>query len=546
MIVFCKQCRAQVDLPEGMTKGFCGECGSPVEAEITQTSNAVIPNESSLPAGNDSVRPQTFESYAGSGIEVPVRAKRKLPLALILALSAVLVIGGVTAAAMMGAFGNGSYKSAEKLTLTMFNALAERGDVSEKGQEAQFEFSYKTSADIMNEMFGGSYMQINLSEVTAKGSAQIMGEQMAANINFSFNDLAFNLLGALTEDGYYLAYPGITDYYEFTPTQDEDEEEHTVTLDRKALKITLENIENAYFELTDRIQVVTKGVEITGGGITVKADEYELDFKQQDVIEFLRFVVSELRLNDNLIDYAVERSSIFSLFSFDDPQDLLDEMEDALDEYYDYSEDEDTLDKTLFRMTAAVSKGVIVSRTIDRIGGRSGNSISYDVLFNAKTAYLKGTVKAGGETMLKLTGEAAKDGGAWNGELKLDVSDYTSLKITGENVTYKNDIATGKFKVKATADDETAFSLNFDFSDDNGTQVGSVSGKVSDYDIGELTYRLKLDTIDSIDMPEFDEEYEINKDEIYGDEELYERYREMQDEIDTFFSEIVTYNNDWF
>jgi hypothetical protein len=478
--------------------------------------------------------PPTPEAFAPV-YEKPVAVKRKLPIAIIAAVAAVLAVGGVVAAALFGAFGNGTYKSAEKAGLdgiraiSAFTDLAKAADTS--GRRYDFDFTYEIPEEITSSI---GFDEMGIDSVNAVGFVAEKDGEYLSDTSLTLGEIAFDVIAAMDEENASISLPSITDYYMSFAAETEDGDD--LVLDREALAKTLDNIEEEYFALTDRIGVVTEGVDVTGGDITVKADEYVFEFTYQDIYDLLYFSIDEIRDNENLSEYVFARAGIIA-YGTETADDFWDEIEDNLDSLYEYDYDDDKMDETMFRMTALVYKNFIVSRTIDRINGEAGNSISYDILFNTQSAYFKAAVKEDGDTVMKMTGEAARDGSLWNGELKMTVDDGTAMKITGENITYKDEIATGQVKFKSTYDDETTMEINVDLSEEDGEQLLEADGSYYEYDLGYLRLKSSTEDIDTLTLPEFDPDFGIDMNNYYDDEEMYERYMNFQNDVDEFFSQ---------
>jgi hypothetical protein len=472
--------------------------------------------------------------------------KRKLTVAIIAVVAAVLLIGGVTAAALLGVFGNGTYESAERKNLTALKAFSALEDAAKlaktSGTSVDFDFSYKPSDAIKTMLFGSSLeeMDMDLNIFNAVGNITELDGEIAADVDFSADDISMNMFIGLSEEGYVMAYPGISDYYQVYSTANEDSETAGTVLDKAALLTTYGNIEDEYFKLTERIGEVTENVEITGGGITVKADEYEFNFTERDVYDLAKFAIAEFRANDNLCEYIFEKIP-FMPSDIETSADMLDYLEEGIEEKYNESEDADTLDDTALRMKAAVHKGFIVSRTIDKISAYPGDSFSYDILFNSKAAYLNAVIKEEGSGSMKITGEAAREDSVWNGELKFAASDNTEMTIIGTNVTAKDKIVTGEFKINATADNENTMKFNIDLTEEDGTQILEADGSFMGTDIGSLRITSKTEDTDTINTPELDPDYAVDMMNLFDidDDTMSERYDRLNEDMNTFLSNIM-------
>jgi hypothetical protein len=547
MILICKTCGNEIDLPEGMTTGFCGNCGTKVEIETPVVEEPAPVVEKTAPIveettiGVDLTAP-IVETTANTADKKPSIFQNKLILALIAAGVLVLILGAIGAAALLGAFGNGTYEAAESKTFDALIGANNLGGISD-GYKYEFASKYKPSRDLLNELHLSEDFE-DIDVVTLSAIISIFDNKALADVSGNAGDYNLRAIGALDGAEATVAFPEVSDYYLAFITESSDDEDRP-KLDYSKLKKTFENIEKEYFRVAAESSEVKKNDELTGGDITVKADKYTFKFTTEDYYKFQLFVIEEIRKNDNLMEYVTKAGPKSEDGYYDDDwnwvvesaedydfEGVLDDYESDIDDkLFDLSESEQ--EDTIFRMIAWVYKGNIVSRTIDKIEGTDAG-FTYTVLTNSKNAYIK--IAADNEdSSIKLTGTAKHEGGSWNGNIRLTTDDdYTSTKLSFKNVTLSGEIMSGDLSLTGTfSGDEIDFDIALSKVD--GGQHIEIEGDFNEKDIGSLALDIKTSKINSLKLPSYDEADRIDYEDIYSDDDMYDRLEKFQEDFRDYF-----------
>jgi hypothetical protein len=496
MNVTCPTCGSQVSLPEGKITGFCGSCGSAVTA------------------------PAMSNPAAASSAPVVTAAKpamniKWLPIAIGVVAIAIVVLIIV----LLTSGGNGTYKSAESKNLSRFMSYASL-DNPGKGQEATMAISYKPGDDISDLVWENVGFDV-ADGITLSAKISALGETLLGDITGTLGE--YDVHGVVSFDGNRLtvALPEITDYFLFAPLDMSDEE--LPKMDMKALSKTINNITDSYFKLTDEIAEVEKGAELSKGGVTIKADKYTIEFTGDDLADFMQLALDEVRGNDNLMDYIDQITGGYA-------EDFIEETESELDYIID-----EVGNDTILRMQAWVKDDEIVARVIDRVY-ETDMTLNYYTLFDSKNGYVEFSGVAGG-TEIKASGDFTKVSGKWDGSIEVGADSEYAYETSLFNITLdctgmaiEDDMLIGK-----VAFDEMGVELNLDLSKKGKEQILKIDGSIMSYDIGELTVSASEKEISSLKLPSYDEDNGVNPDEIYYDDEMYDRYYDFMDDVNAYF-----------
>jgi hypothetical protein len=552
MVLFCTNCGNEVDLPEGMTSGFCGNCGTKVElvasleapiveeqAPIVEESAPII--EESAPIVEET--PPVVDNSGAAVKKLPAIFQNKMILALIAAAVLILIIGTIATAALLGAFGNGSYEAAESKTFDALIGVNNLGGISD-GYKYELAAKYEPSRDLSDRLSYISEDFEDIDVVTLSAIISIFDNKALADVSGSAGDYNLHGIGAFDGTEATVAFPEVTDYY-LAFISESTEDEDLPKLNYSKLQKTFKNIEKEYFKIAEKSSEVKKNEDLTGGDITVKADKYTFKFTNEDYYKFQLFVIEEIRKNDNLMEYITKAGPKSEDGYYDDDwnwvvesvedydfEGVLDDYESRIDDMlYDLSDNE--LDDTMLRMTAWVYKGNIVSRTIDNIDG-SDVGFSYTVLANTKNAYLKAAFD-NGYNNVKLTGNAEREGKSWNGNLRLTTGDdSTSTKLTFKDVTLSGEIISGDFSLSgALSGNEHDFDI--ELSKVDGGQHIEIEGVYDEVDLGSLILDIKSSKIGSLKLPSHDDSDRIDYEDIYSDDDMRDRYEEFSNDFQDYF-----------
>jgi hypothetical protein len=488
---------------------FCGTCGTNIEEARAATDTASV---SAPPA-----RPKT-------------RNLKLLIIAVVAVAIVVIGIGGISALA------SSSYLKAEA---NFFASLANGLPVGQdKGYKSSFSVDYAPEGEIAEE----------ISDIALSGSISQLGQNASAELDFSYDgDVITNLIAAFDGTGVAVQLPEFSDYWLKLVMSDENSDIDFSQLDQKKLEKSVSNVLKSYFKLVEKVSEVEKGVELSGGDVTVKCDEYVIEFNEQLVLTLAQTCIDELQANKNLMDFidSYGESSAGSYW-------------DGIDEYLDDAEEEitDALDELdgdegerLFRMTVWIKGKDVIARSIDKVSG-GDFEFSYKTLKNSKNAYIEFKGEMEYEGSFALTGSFEKSGGGWSGTPKLTLkSDYgeetITLKAKCEELNISDGKVTGSIKFSGDAPYELFYeSFAYDFTiklDKKGNQqVVILSGEIEeggvDYDLGELTiaYGVEENSKLSIDMPDENDCVIIDD---YS-EENEERSWEMQEQLEAAYDEL--------
>jgi hypothetical protein len=482
MTVICKVCGTSATLPQGKTTGFCGACGAAVEADL----NVPAPAQSK-------------------------RKKRLKPLIILSAVVVVLAAGTLTALVATGilpiSLGNGTYETAEA---NFFKSLAS-GYAEGKGYKIDF------TAEAAEQMAE----QLGFDGLSYSGSISVKGLQFLADVTSVIDDMDVRIVSAFDGQELSLAVPDATDYY-YRASVNTDDDDYGVTLDGKALT----NIVKEYLKLAKGLVEVEKGVELSGGGVTVKCDQYTIDFTAEDLASVVYAAIDEVRGNDDLADYidGFLESRGNSYLTSERLDDLEAEFEYFADRYGD---------KRLFRMTVWVKNNTVIARKIDKVYEASYVTLSYQFLNDGKNASFEAVAKLDGDDMnYKLSGDFTKKGGAWSGDVKFKYKEWqdgdykdNTLKLSVEDAKLDGKILSGKFAFSGVIGNEYKPTIAVVFGKSGNAQTITLEAELgyTDYaidrgwygqgeiqDYGKSTLSYTLSEINGVSTPTYDEANGVN------------------------------------
>ncbi|MDR0974920.1 MAG: zinc ribbon domain-containing protein [Ruminococcus sp.] len=583
MNIICKNCGSEVALPDGMKEGFCGNCGTKVEAAAADenTPNSIedndtaaentpvvedifntvdsettventasdVENTSKNVEKNETIV-ETFEPEAdapAADIADKISAKDKLTgkidgviaslppslrnirlLAIITAVVICLAIGFVIGILIGILSGNGSYKSAESKTFDALTAINNFGGISD-GYSTEFDFTYSLSEDIKG--IYSEFLSEDTDEISAEGIISVFGNSALADITGHAFTMDARAVGTFNGNEATIAFPDATSYVYYYNLSESDGE-NIVTLNQNAFNKTVKAIEKEYFKIANRSYEVEKNDELKGGKIKVKADKYTFKFTREDTLNFALYAIEQVRKNDNFMEYVSQTSPRYKdgYESFEDDLDDLESMID--DELFDLSDSEK--ESTYFRMKAWVYRGNVISREIDNIYGAEDVEISYTFLANTKAAYIKASFR-NDYNENKITGDLSRTGKYWDGDLRLNLNnDDISAKLSVKDITLSGKYLTGKATLKGTFG-YSDLDIDFDFNKADNSQQITIDGILNTDDLGRLTLTYNTKKISSLKLPVYDEEDLIDYSAIYSDDETYEKNREMNEELRDYF-----------
>jgi hypothetical protein len=594
MNIICEHCGFEFSLPDGITEGFCGNCGAkvvaheteaveptePVEEVIVETVpvSETVPVETSEPVVEEAVpvdtsepvvektvpvlettsvsettlvpektgvvvekfefedEPAPAENKPESGLDgviakFPPAFKKIRPFAIIAAIIICVLIGFIGVTVVIALSGNGSYKSAESKNFDALASLNDFDGILGGGVSTEFDVTYAPSEDIFNLFPIAGLLSEDTDELSAKGFIEVFGNSFLVDVVGHADYTDAHLVGAFNGNEATLAFPDATDYvYRFSLTDTTDE--NIVTLDMNAYKKTIRAIEKEYFRIVMRSYEVEKGEELTGGAIVVKADKYTFKFTREDTLNFILFAIEQIRENDNLVEYITKTyQKNDEDFSFDE---ILDDYASILDdELFDLS-DSDKED-TFFRMRAWVYKGSIISREIDNIRGAEDIKLSYTVLKNTKALYANISILSDYENY-RLNADFLREGKYWNGDLRLQFGNGdNSLKFSVKNMALSNKYLIGKASLRGTLS-YSDIDIDFEFDKAGKRQQLIIDGEIDNSDLGILTLTYQNKNINSLKLPSYPPDDIVDYNAIYNNDDMYEKYQKLNKDLREYFS----------
>ncbi|MDR2357139.1 MAG: hypothetical protein LBD92_03500 [Oscillospiraceae bacterium] len=561
----CSVCGSSVKLPEGRGAGFCAACGAPVtataSAEGAQPSayeGANAPRQPYAQQPHTPAAPQT--SAPTFARETPPTTGSRVPR-LFIGIGATVIVVVTAVVFVASAFAGNSYQKAE---LNFIKALTSAGPAAAVKDGGVVDFTAEYSpAGWMDDY-------LDISDMSLAGSLAWAGQELAANLTLtSGGEKVSDIVYAYDGSEMTLALPDLTDYYLRLLSGEADSGAgfDFSELDQKKLEATMTEIAKTYFDVANDISEVEKGVELTGGGLTVKCDKYTMNFTEDAVARIVLTAIAELRKNDNLLAFIASAAAL-QYGGYYDADDILEEIEDALDEAEDYFSDLDG-DSRLFRMVVWTSGGRVAARKIDRLENLSGAVLSYKNMAVKKDSFIEidgsldyygsmsltatkkasefeieADINAGGVSM-SLEGDFEKAGGAWSGSAELNVTDYyssytvVSSKIKCSDLKFSGGrLQSGAVSVKGTVDDDAAFDFDLTLGGSGGKRTIAVEGEIADYgeryDMGEFTLTYSTEKKGKPSIPKYNESLAVDLNDYSSDENAdraYDMAEQLRDEL---------------
>jgi hypothetical protein len=337
-----------------------------------------------------------------------------------------------------------------------------------------------------------------------------------------------------------LAIPEISRYYIRGDLPNLEDLPDMPKLDQQRFMSMLGAIAEEYYKLADEATTVEKGVELTGGKMSVICDKYTIDMTQDFISEFGLAALKEIRKNTNLLDYI--EAIMAASYSYEDIYDILDEVEDELREVVDY--------KVLIRMTVWVQGNEIVARKIeDRVN--SDFSLLYKYMVKGKEMFAELDMLFD-DTRFRVYGDFT-DNGVWSGKPKISItSPYGGTQTFELNVEKLK--RSGEFITGTISTEGSLLGASYKFSVElgkNGNQQtiklsGNIRADGTTYDFGELLLSFSSKKIGEIKFKNRDEKYMViatdysdgNKDRA---SEMLIDFETYRDNAGTYIASIIDY-----
>jgi hypothetical protein len=453
----------------------------------------------------------------------------------IVAAAAVVVVaaGAVFAIPALGA---NAYQRAE---IAFFQGLVPKVPLTtDEGAEVEFDISYEPSGDVA---------YLGVPDIALSGGMSYAGQNAAANFSMvADGETVSNIEAVFDGSELKLSAPDVTRYYlrwalgGAYPTDAVD----FSSLDEKKLETSIAAVVKEYFRVTGELAEVEKGVQLSGGGVSVKCDKYTIGFTEDAVAQIGLAAVKELRANDELKEFICGIVLQQNRYYYDDydMDDMMSDFEDMLDEA------EETLatlggDGRLFRMTVWIDNGKVVARKLDRIQGADGVELSYRYIRTENAVNIEAGINFN-DGSVSLKGDFEKSGGAWSGTSRLTVVDpysgeIASFKADCDGVRFSEKQLSGEINISGSLYDEAVCELKMTFDTDGVRQTARIEGEIGSdyetYDIGVLSLSYSYKSINKVNVSgSADPRYGVIIDD-YSDDNL-ERAAAMSDELYTLRS----------
>jgi hypothetical protein len=531
-MVKCPNCGETAALPEGLDLGFCPSCGTRMGAEqhAEQASKTVAEPDYGAYTPTD-------YGVASHGVPEPQefnKARRVNPKWFIVAAAAVVVIaaGAIFALPALGA---NAYQRAE---IAFFQGLVTRAPLAtDRGAEIKFDISYEPSGDIA---------YLGIPDIALSGGMSYAGQNAAANFSMEADGEVVPNIEAVFDGGEFkFSAPDVTRYYlrwALSGAYPADTVDFS-QMDEKKLGASIAAVVKEYFMVTDEISEVEKGVQLSGGDVSVKCDRYTIDFTEDAVARIGLAAVKELRANDELKEFICGIALQQNSYYYDEYNDYdMDDMMRDFEEMLDEAEEELAAldgDGRLFCMTVWINDGKVIARKLDNIRGADGIELSYQYIHTENAVSIEAKLSFN-DGSVSLKGDFEKSGGAWSGTPSFTVYDPYSGEIASFRVkcdairfSGKQHIA-GKINISGMVYGETVCDLDITYGVDGDTQTAKLEGEIgggnNTFDIGVLSLSYSSKSINSVNVSGSSDPYYGVVIDDYSDNNL-NRAAQMSDEL---------------
>jgi hypothetical protein len=433
---------------------------------------------------------------------VVTAVKTKKPFRIEILILLVITVVAVAAIAVVAGmlFTGSSYQKAEDSFLSRM--ASEVFDPTATNQ-LDFSFKYDPAGGSIDDLLGETAPMLAFA-------GSVSTNRIAGIFDFSVDvdgDKLSKVEGEFDGSLLTLAIPDISKYYLTYDFKGDDAEDapEIPELDQKKFLATVDAIGKVYFKLVENISTVEKGVELSGGDVSVKCDKYTIDFTKDFASEFGLAALKEIRKNTNLLD-VIEFMLQTTGSPYDNVDKLFNEMEAKLLDLKG--------DKTVVRMTVWVQGNEIVSRKIE---DRENNefSILYKYLVKGKNMFAEMDISLADDGRVRASGNFVDDGG-WSGTYKVVITDSYSdsytINLNVEKIKRSGNRLTGKISAKGDIEGDS-YSFSVDFGQEGGRQTIKLAGEVNiddePYDLGELFLSFSTKKITKLTYPVRDEKYRV-------------------------------------
>jgi hypothetical protein len=327
-------------------------------------------------------------------------------------------------------------------------------------------------------------------------------------------------------------------------------------IDQLKVLSTVSAIGQIYFDLAERNSEVSKDVTISGGGVSLRADRYEINFTEDFISELGIKALNEIKKNKSLIDYIDSIMQSMYGYYYMNINDLFDEAEAELRNM--------SGTRTVLRMTVWVSGGEIVARSFE---DRVNNSFYalYKTLNDGSNAHIDAEFRVNDMMQARLLGDFVKSRDGWSGVPKLtvseiwgsSVSELFSISVSIENFDIDGDIVKGVIKSAGNIED-MEYDVTVSLDKVSNQQSIKVTGRVVyqqydwwsgsyntvDFDFGELTVQYSYRENVRVALPRINPNFAVNVDDYSPDnvlkaEKMLDDVYEYMNGLSGFMYEII-------
>ncbi|MDR0858054.1 MAG: hypothetical protein LBN97_03375 [Oscillospiraceae bacterium] len=417
-------------------------------------------------------------------IQVSGAVSRKSPIKIYLIIGILIFVIAAVIAVIVFANAGSSYERAEAKAFARLLSNAET--TASKGTLVEFDLAFEPGPDFSELFFGTVSGDTNAESEIGQMLAGIADAKLKASVGAdelrSFISLAIaNGGGDIAEAKAYIegskilaAIPALSDYvfaFESGTSAVKQPE-----IDSEKLKASIEVLAKWYFEKAKSAEAVK--IVLTQGSITVKTDEYTVDFYEKDAYEFAILALNELKNNPELVE-LIRQALETSAQSFD-VDEIIAEVQAELDALGGEA------GELMFTMRTNIVGDTVVRRCLT-LAGDEQISLIY-------TSLEKGN---DGETYIFFSGEGL------TAELELaakkNASEWTTngsgtLTVEGEKfeLTFSDITNSDKGLLSGSAsfvynNAESPFALSVLFITEGNRQIIEYSGTVLGKNPGKIT-----------------------------------------------------------
>lgn len=391
---------------------------------------------------------------------------------------------------------------------------------------------YNHDLDTLGNLFGFSIPHI-LLDLT------VVSDGILSNIysTILLDNVPLDLIATISlADGTMFGLPTVSDYFFFTPPEEDFETNITLNIDE--MINTLNEIIDVYFYLVNDVLITETDVPLIDGSISLETTQFTVNFTKSLILDLANSIVDILLDNQNLMEFSelsfanelTNYGSIEQFFAF-----YLHQLENNMESYLLNNHLDTNEDHSFFTMTVWENNGRLVGRTIE------GSELSFihRHMESGDQLYLELSMNSGEYGIVNFSGNFTRDGGAWYGNptlLILDDFNQVSIVFNVYGFRSQNGITHGSVNYSDTIEG-IPVSFNLFFSEINGNQGVTITGGVNfgffAIDLGELIISYSSGYTANIEIPQWDLNYAIIIDDFST---------ENMERMSAFLSDIINFS----